>query len=95
VPDDTFDELWIAACSPSGITELFGALAEHRRGERLVVITPGAELPVTRWTMEWSRLEKAIELGRRDMSEAIELALVTGESIAYGNRAGDIRPKLD
>jgi predicted acylesterase/phospholipase RssA len=71
VPEGRFDEIWIAACSPSGRRELDRELATAKRPEKLVIITPSDELPVTRWTMEWSRLEQAIELGRRDMVEVI------------------------
>jgi len=88
VPSDRFDELWIAACSPSGITELERALAGRRRRERLVVVTPGEELPVGRWTMDWSRISAAIELGRRDMSDVIERVLATDGPVVYGEGAG-------
>ncbi len=71
IPEDRFDEVWIAACSPHGIAELEHELTVHRRRERLVVITPSAELPVGRWTMEWSKIRRAIDLGRRDMETAI------------------------
>jgi hypothetical protein len=39
-----------------------------------VVVTPSRPLPVNRWTMEWSRIRQAIELGRRDMESAIDVA---------------------
>jgi predicted acylesterase/phospholipase RssA len=94
VPEGEFDELWIAACSPSGMAELQRALADHPRDERLVVITPGAELPVGRWTMDWARISAAIELGRRDMSETIERALGCSDTLAYGLRAREIRQTL-
>ncbi len=71
IPEDRFDEVWIAACSPHGIAELENELVVHRRRERLVVVTPSTELPVGRWTMEWSKIRRAIELGHRDMETAI------------------------
>ncbi len=72
IPEGRFDELWIAACSPNGLRELAQELAAARRRERLVVIVPSEPLPVQRWTMEWARVRKAVELGRRDMEAAIE-----------------------
>ena len=39
--------------------------------ERIVVITPSEPLPVGRWTMEWARISRAIDLGRRDMAATI------------------------
>ena len=74
IPENRFDEIWIAACSPSGRRELDRELETANRPEKLVIITPSEELPVTRWTMEWSRLEQAIELGRKDMVERIRKA---------------------
>ena len=74
IPEGRFDELWIAACSPNGLRELERELSAADRRERLVVIVPSAPLPVERWTMEWSRVRKAIELGRKDMEAAIEEA---------------------
>ncbi len=71
IPEDRFDEVWIAACSPHGIAELEHELTVHRRCERLVVVTPSTELPVGRWTMEWSKIRRAIDLGHRDMETAI------------------------
>ncbi|NOZ95836.1 MAG: patatin-like phospholipase family protein [Acidobacteria bacterium] len=77
VPLDTvapgrFDEIWVAACSPNGRAELARQLAAWDRPERLVVLTPSETLPVGRWTMEWNRVSRAIELGRRDMERTIE-----------------------
>jgi len=72
IPEGRFDELWIAACSPNGLRELKQELARVRRTERLVVVTPSRPLPVGRWTMEWSKIRQAIELGRRDIESAIE-----------------------
>jgi predicted patatin/cPLA2 family phospholipase len=74
VPECRFDEIWIAACSPSGRRELDRELEIANRQEKLVIITPSEMLPLTRWTMEWTRLERAIELGRKDMVEAIRKA---------------------
>lgn len=72
VPEGRFDELWIAACSPHGLAELESELEQHRRRERLVIVTPSAPLPVGRWTMEWSKVSEAISLGERDMRAAID-----------------------
>lgn len=72
IPEGRYDELWIAACSPNGLRELREELARVHRNERLVVITPSRPLPVGRWTMDWSRISQAIELGRRDIASAIE-----------------------
>jgi predicted acylesterase/phospholipase RssA len=72
IPEGRYDELWIAACSPNGLRELREELARVRREERLVIVTPSDPLPVGRWTMEWSRISQAIELGRRDIESAIE-----------------------
>jgi len=94
VPEGRFDELWIAACSPNGISELIAALAKSRRRERMVIITPGAELPAGRWTMDWSTLERTIELGRRDMRETIEKVFQIRDSLAHGERAEDLRSAL-
>lgn len=91
VPEADYDELWIAACSPSGFTELVSALHAHPRPERLVVITPGEDLPAGRWTMDWPTLSRTIETGRRDMSAAIEAALETREAVVHGARADEIR----
>ena len=90
VPEGEFDELWIAACSPSGINELRKALVEHPRRERLVIITPGVELPAGRWSMDWATLERTIEIGRRDMIETIEKALSTNGSAVHGMRVEEI-----
>jgi predicted acylesterase/phospholipase RssA len=91
VPKGEFDELWIAACSPSGIKELTNTLVGNRRDERLVVVTPGAELPAGRWSMDWATLGRTIEIGRRDMSKAIDLALSSREPVVHGDRAGELR----
>ena len=91
VPDDGFDELWIAACSPSGLVELERALAAHRRRERLVVVTPSTDLPAGRWTMDWPTIERTIELGRRDMSEAIDRALASADPVVLGARVEKLR----
>jgi hypothetical protein len=71
VPEGRFDELWVAACSPHGLAELETELRAHRRRERLVVVTPSERLPVGRWTMEWEKIRRAIDLGRRDMQAAL------------------------
>lgn len=71
IPEDRFDEIWIGACSPSGLRELEAELADTSRPERLVVVTPSEPLPVDRWTMEWRLIEQAIAMGRRDMQRAI------------------------
>jgi len=74
IPEGRYDELWIAACSPNGLRELKDELGRSQRAERLVVITPSRPLPVGRWTMEWSKISQAIELGRGDIETAIEEA---------------------
>jgi predicted acylesterase/phospholipase RssA len=84
IPEGRYDELWIAACSPNGLRELREELARVRRKERLVVITPSRPLPVGRWTMEWSKISRAIELGRRDIEVAIEFAQSTDEPVFVG-----------
>ena len=91
VPEGEFDELWIAACSPSGIARLAATLSNRRRTERLVVISPGAELPAGRWTMDWATLEQTIAQGQRDMTEVIEVSLASKEPVVHGVRAGEIR----
>ena len=84
IPEGRFDELWIAACSPNGLRELKAELARVQRKERLVVITPSEPLPVGRWTMEWSKISQAIELGRKDIEVAIDLAQSTDEQVFIG-----------
>jgi predicted patatin/cPLA2 family phospholipase len=84
IPEGRFDELWIAACSPNGIRELKHELERTRRDERLVVITPSSPLPVGRWTMAWSRVREAIELGRRDIETAIERSGSSDLPVAVG-----------
>jgi predicted acylesterase/phospholipase RssA len=71
IPEDRYDELWVAVCSPNGLRELQAELAKTRRQERLVVVTPSRPLPAGRWTMEWSRISGAIEIGRHDIGAAI------------------------
>jgi predicted acylesterase/phospholipase RssA len=90
VPEDRFDELWIAACSPHGLAELENELEQHPRREHLVIVTPSSELPVGRWTMEWSKISRAIELGRRDMETAIDQVRASREPVAIGSS-----PELD
>jgi len=90
VPEGTFDELWIAVCSPSGVAALKRNLAEHPRSERLVVITPGQELSAGRWTMDWATLGRTIDQGQRDMSETIDLAAVSQNPVATGRRAEEL-----
>ena len=53
-----------------------------------MVITPSDPLPVGRWTMEWSRISQAIELGRRDMAAAIEQALEHNRPVFIGIASG-------
>ena len=91
IPEDRYDELWIAACSPNGLRELQGEIERSCRSERLVIITPSDPLPVGRWTMEWSRISQAIELGRRDMEAAIERTQSTDRSVFIG--ADNARPR--
>jgi predicted acylesterase/phospholipase RssA len=94
VPEGVFDEVWIAACSPSGIGELIEALPRHRRRERLVIVTPGTELPAGRWTMDWPTIERTIEQGRRDMRDVIESAKGCSDSVVHGIRANELRAVL-
>jgi len=84
VPEGRYDELWIAACSPNGIRELKLELERVQRGERLVIVTPSGPLPVGRWTMQWSRIREAMELGRRDVETAIEMAESSTQSVVVG-----------
>jgi len=84
VPEGRFDEIWIAACSPHGLAELESEIEAHRRRERLVVVTPSEPLPVGRWTMEWAKISRAIELGRRDMESAIRKARSNGGPVSIG-----------
>ncbi len=66
------DELWVAACSPNGLKELRAELAGAAdRPERIVVIAPPEPLGMTRWTMDWERVSRAMEIGRRDMERVI------------------------
>lgn len=91
VPEGRFDELWIAACSPSGIAELGRTLTKHPRKERLVVVTPGTELTAGRWTMDWATLERTIEMGREDISATIEMAIGSTVPLAYGANVRTLR----
>jgi predicted acylesterase/phospholipase RssA len=94
VPEDRFDELWIAACSPNGLTELEGELRRHRRRERLVVVTPSAPLPVGRWTMEWSRISLAVALGAADIATAIAAYRRGDNPVAVGSPSGMVLAAL-
>jgi predicted acylesterase/phospholipase RssA len=84
IPEGRFDELWISACSPHGLAELESEIENHRRRERLVVVTPSEALPVGRWTMEWAKISRAIDLGRRDMETAIRNARATEGTVSVG-----------
>jgi predicted patatin/cPLA2 family phospholipase len=84
IPEDRYDELWIAACSPNGLRELRAEIERSRRSERLVVVTPSRPLPVNRWTMEWSRIRQAVELGRRDIEAAIEKSRSDNRAVFIG-----------
>lgn len=86
IPEGRFDEMWVAACSPNGLRELRDELTRVRRRERLVVVTPSETLPVGRWTMQWSRIRRAIDLGRRDIERAIELATTGDQQVVIGLR---------
>ena len=92
IPEGRFDELWIAACSPNGFRELRDELIRTRRQERFVIVTPSEELPVGRWTMEWSKISQAIELGRRDIEAAIEQAQSTSGPVFVGTARSLIQP---
>ncbi len=87
VPEGRYDELWIAACSPHSLAELGRLLRRWRRPERLVLITPSSRLPVTRWTMTWRRIAATIEIGRRDMAEAVQRALDGTGHVSVGRIA--------
>jgi predicted acylesterase/phospholipase RssA len=91
VPEDRFDELWIAACSPHGLAELESELEQHRRRERLVIVTPSAPLPVGRWTMEWSKISEAINLGERDMRAALGAVVRDHGAVIVGADADRLR----
>ena len=93
IPEDRYDELWIAACSPNGLRELRGEIERSCRSERLVVVTPSRPLPVNRWTMEWSRIRQAVELGRRDMAVAIEQARSTDGPVFIGSAGATTPPE--
>jgi len=95
MPEGEFDELWIAACSPSGAVELERALAKNRRRERLVVITPGEELPAGRWTMDWPTIERTIEMGREDMRRVIAKATGSAGNVVYGTSEAALTAVLD
>lgn len=95
VPENEFDELWIAACSPSGMDELVRALADHDRGERLVIVTPGTELPAGRWTMDWATIERTIELGRDDMRRAIARVGETAGAVVHGMASERLSAELN
>jgi predicted acylesterase/phospholipase RssA len=90
ISENKFDELWIAACSPNGLRELKAELALGQRNERLVVITPSEPLPVGRWTMEWSKISRAIDLGRRDIEVAIDRATSTDGPVFVGSAEGTL-----
>ena len=51
IPENQYDELWIAACSPNGLRELRGEIERNRRSERLFFVTPCRPLPVNGWTL--------------------------------------------
>jgi predicted acylesterase/phospholipase RssA len=88
IPKDRYDELWIAACSPNGLRELHREIETSDRPERLVVVTPSVDLPVQRWTMDWSKISQAIELGRCDMEAAIEKARSNNGPVFIGAASG-------
>jgi len=92
VPEDRFDELWVAACSPHGLAELETELRAHRRRERLVVVTPSEPLPVGRWTMEWARIRQAIDLGERDMRGAVAAYREGRHPVFVGSAAAAAAP---
>lgn len=94
IPEGRYDELWIAACSPNGLRELKDELGRARRVERLVIITPTCPLPVGRWTMEWSKISKAIELGRRDIETAIDEAANNDGPVVIGMATEELRTAM-
>jgi predicted acylesterase/phospholipase RssA len=85
IPEGRFEEIWIAACSPNGCRELKEELSRTRREERMVVITPTRPLPAGRWTMAWQPISETIEIGRRDVESAIELAASTDTTVYVGS----------
>jgi predicted acylesterase/phospholipase RssA len=90
VPEGRYDELWVAACSPNGLGQLRTELARARRTERLVVVTPSRKLPVERWTMDWPRVSRAIELGARDMTAALESYGLGDDPVFIGSSVEDL-----
>jgi predicted acylesterase/phospholipase RssA len=94
IPENRFDELWVAACSPNGLTELENELRRHRRRERLVVVTPSEHLPVGRWTMEWSRIRLAVALGAADIANAIAAYRRGDNPVAVGSPSGMVLAAL-
>lgn len=84
IPKGSFDEIWVAACSPNGRRELREELARTHREERLVVITPTRPLAAGRWTMGWGPISETIEQGRRDIETAIERAQTTDGPVCVG-----------
>jgi predicted acylesterase/phospholipase RssA len=90
IPEERFDEIWIAACSPNGLAELENELERHDRRERLVVVTPSEPLPAGRWTMDWPRISRTIDLGRRDIESAIEKS-ASDDPFVFVGLGGDSR----
>jgi len=67
------DEIWISACSPNGRRELAEELkVAGDRPERMIIINPSRELPVSRWTMDFERISEAIEIGREDFESTLD-----------------------
>lgn len=95
VPDGVFDELWIAACSPSGKAELSRELAARPRYERLVVITPGEELPAGRWSMDWATLGRTIEIGRDDIVKTLGRLNASAGHVVHGLDSEPLERALD
>jgi hypothetical protein len=61
----------------------------------MVVVTPGAELPAGRWTMDWPTIKRTIELGRRDMRAAIERSRATADTVVVGTAAERLAATLN
>ena len=94
IPEGGFDELWIAVCSPSGKAELTRELSARKRRERLVVITPGVDLPAGRWTMDWASIGRTIEIGREDVTKTLERVIACNGNVVHGCDTERLERKL-
>jgi len=87
IPEGRVDELWVVVCSPHGLKELESRLGAWSRRERLVVVTPTAELPVKRWTLDWARIQDTIAIGVADIEAAISQAAAHDGHVFIGRSA--------